>query len=76
MANQTITRLLTDKANVGTTTIDVLNDDKALGDGEILVKVDQFGLSSNNITYAALGDFMNYWKFFPTGQDGWGHMPV
>ena len=25
---------------------------------------------ANNITYAAFGDLMNYWQFFPTGQDG------
>ena len=36
---------------------------------------DSFGLTANNVTYALLGDGMNYWKFFP-GPEGWGRMPV
>jgi hypothetical protein len=33
-------------------------------------------LTTNNITYAAFGDALGYWQFFPTGEAGWGHMPV
>jgi hypothetical protein len=44
--------------------------------GEIVLRLDRFALTTNNITYAAFGDAMQYWDFFPTGQDGWGHMPV
>ncbi|MCZ8254967.1 MAG: DUF2855 family protein, partial [Polaromonas sp.] len=33
-------------------------------------------LTANNITYAAFGDAMNYWQFFPTGEEGWGCIPV
>jgi hypothetical protein len=44
-------------------------------DGEALLAVDSFGLTTNNITYALMGDAMNYWNFFPA-EDGWGHMPV
>ena len=44
-------------------------------EGEALLRVDSFGLTSNNITYAVFGDSMNYWDFFPA-EDGWGHMPV
>jgi hypothetical protein len=44
-------------------------------DGEALLTVERFGLTSNNITYAAFGDAMSYWKFFPA-PDGWGRMPV
>ncbi|HXB15925.1 MAG TPA: DUF2855 family protein [Solirubrobacteraceae bacterium] len=43
--------------------------------GQALLAVDRFGLTSNNITYAAFGDAMSYWDFFP-GPDGWGRMPV
>ena len=46
-----------------------------LEDGQALLTVDSFGVTANNITYAVLGDAMNYWKFFP-GPDGWGRMPV
>jgi hypothetical protein len=44
-------------------------------DGEALMAVERFGLTSNNITYAAFGEAMSYWKFFPA-PDGWGRMPV
>lgn len=47
-----------------------------LADGQIRVQIDSFALTSNNITYAAFGDAMNYWQFFPTGQEGWGSIPV
>ena len=43
--------------------------------GEALLRVDCFGLSANNITYAALGDSMRYWEFFPA-RDGYGRVPV
>jgi hypothetical protein len=29
----------------------------------------------NNITYAAFGDVMSYWSFFPA-ESGWGRIPV
>lgn len=50
-----------------------------LEEGELLVKVDQFAFTSNNITYAVAGDFLGYWQFFPpvgTDSDGWGVIPV
>ena len=50
--------------------------DSALQDGEIRVQVVRFALTCNNITYAALGDMLNYWQFFPTGEAGWGIVPV
>jgi hypothetical protein len=34
-------------------------------DGEVVVEVSSFGLSSNNITYAEMGDALGYWRFFP-----------
>jgi hypothetical protein len=37
--------------------------------------IDRFGFSSNNITYAVLGEAMRYWEFFP-GPEGWGKVPV
>jgi hypothetical protein len=47
----------------------------ALADGEVLLKVDQFALTTNNITYAETGDRLGYWQFYPA-PDGWGHIPV
>ncbi|HUE25803.1 MAG TPA: DUF2855 family protein [Solirubrobacteraceae bacterium] len=43
--------------------------------GQAVLSVEAFGLTSNNITYAAFGEAMSYWKFFPA-PDGWGRMPV
>lgn len=37
--------------------------------------MDAFGLTTNNITYAVMGEAMNYWEFFPA-EDGWGRVPV
>ncbi|MES2632956.1 MAG: DUF2855 family protein [Pseudomonadota bacterium] len=51
-------------------------DDAPLSEGQIRVHVDSFALTANNITYAAFGDAMNYWRFFPTGEAGWGIIPV
>ena len=43
--------------------------------GEALMKVDHFSFTANNITYAAFGDAMKYWDFFPA-PEGWGMVPV
>ncbi len=45
------------------------------GEGEALLAVERFGLTSNNITYAAFGEAMSYWRFFPA-VEGWGRVPV
>ena len=47
-----------------------------LVEGEVRMKIDAFALTSNNITYAAFGDTMNYWGFFPTGDAVTGCIPV
>ena len=43
--------------------------------GEVLLEIDRFALTANNITYAVFGDAMRYWDFFPA-PEGWGHVPV
>ena len=47
----------------------------ALDEGDARLRVDAFGLTANNITYAAFGDAMQYWSFFPAA-DAWGRIPV
>ena len=42
---------------------------------QVLLRVDRFALTSNNITYAVAGDMLGYWNFFPT-EAGWGRIPV
>jgi hypothetical protein len=48
----------------------------ALERGQALLKVDKFAFTANNITYAACGEAMDYWKFFPATDDRWGCIPV
>jgi len=43
--------------------------------GQVLLKVDRFALTANNITYGVAGDMIGYWQFFPA-PDGWGRIPV
>lgn len=47
----------------------------ALNTGQVLLKVSEFSLTANNITYAAMGDFLKYWEFFPAAE-GEGIIPV
>ena len=45
--------------------------------GQALLRVDAFALTSNNVTYAAFGDALNYWGFFPARDAStWGRVPV
>ena len=43
--------------------------------GQALLRVDTFGLTANNVTYAVFGEAMHYWDFFPA-EDGWGRVPM
>ncbi|MBP9059335.1 MAG: DUF2855 family protein, partial [Rhodoferax sp.] len=50
-----------------------------LSSGQVRVRIDKFALTSNNITYAAFGEAMNYWAFFPVDgpeHEAWGRIPV
>lgn len=49
--------------------------DIPLKEAQVRLGVEQFALTSNNITYAAFGEAMNYWSFYPAA-DGWGRIPV
>ena len=48
---------------------------EAPAEGEVALRVERFGLTANNVTYGALGDKLDYWRFFPA-PDGWGRIPV
>jgi len=73
----TLTRLQTRKNALGTTRVQHTLDEGLLQPDELLLRVDRFSLTTNNITYAAFGDaMMKYWSFFPSGDAQWGHMPV
>ncbi len=46
-----------------------------LDEGEVLVAIDQFGLTSNNVSYAISGDTIGYWGYYPA-EGNWGKVPV
>ncbi|PKQ03703.1 MAG: DUF2855 domain-containing protein [Alphaproteobacteria bacterium HGW-Alphaproteobacteria-11] len=50
-------------------------EDIALDEGQVLVEIEKFAFTANNITYAVAGDMLNYWSFFPA-EAGWGRIPV
>jgi hypothetical protein len=50
--------------------------DEPLADGAVRLRIERFGLTSNNVTYAAFGEAMHYWSFFPTGNPATGCVPV
>ena len=57
--------------------------DTALSAGQIRLRVERFGLSANNVTYAVLGNEFSfgpgdwgYFDFFPSGDEGQGVVPV
>jgi len=52
-----------------------LPDADALPDDALLVKIDRFAFTANNITYAVLGDQLKYWQLFPAPND-FGNIPV
>ena len=54
----------------------IVHDDvPALAEGEVLVAIDKFGLTANNVSYAVSGDMIGYWNFYPA-EAPWGKVPV
>ena len=57
-----------------------------LAPGQIMLEIDKFALTANNITYAVVGEQIGYWQFFPphsqtpdgikVDTNGWGILPV
>ncbi|WP_415768797.1 DUF2855 family protein [Pseudomonas sp. LB3P38] len=72
----TVTRLITRKNALDQSRIEQEQRSLIPADGEVIFKIDRCALTTNNITYAAYGDSMNYWEFFPTGLAEWGHIPA
>jgi hypothetical protein len=52
-----------------------LPDAAALSDEALLVKIDRFAFTANNITYAVTGEQLKYWQLFPAPQN-FGNIPV
>lgn len=43
--------------------------------GEVVVAIDRFALTANNVSYALTGESIGYWGYFPIDAD-WGLVPV
>lgn len=46
-----------------------------LADGAVRLEVESFSVTSNNITYAVVGEQIGYWNFFPA-PEGFGIVPM
>ena len=69
--NQTLTVNKRDYSDTAVTDEEV----NALESGQVLLKILDFSFTANNITYAAMGDMLKYWEFFPA-EEGRGVIPV
>lgn len=47
----------------------------ALADGEVLVAIESFALTANNVSYALSGNMIGYWGYFPV-EGSWGKVPA
>jgi len=56
------------------------DDVPVVAEGQALLRIESFGLSANNVTYAVMGEQMRYWQFFPPASPAdaatWGRVPV
>jgi len=55
--------------------------DKPLADGAVRLAIESFSVTSNNVTYAVVGEQVGYWNFFPAPEGKgivpmWGHAKV
>jgi len=68
---------LVKRGDLGTTEIRPGPDqaDIELAAGQVLLAIDSFSLTANNVTYGAMGEAMKYFEFFPA-PDGWGKVPA
>ncbi len=58
-----------------TRVVDETTGPDELADGQVLMALDRFAFTANNISYAVSGDLIGYWRFFPT-QEPWVRLPV
>ena len=60
-------RLLVNKKDIHQINFDVQNA-RILKAGEVRLRIEHFAFTSNNITYAVLGEKFKYWNFFPFSE--------
>lgn len=47
-----------------------------LPDGQVRFEVERFSITANTTTYAEFGDMLDYWGFWPSGDDTFGRVPA
>ncbi|WP_445777826.1 DUF2855 family protein [Shewanella sp.] len=65
------------KQHLQTTRVIDLDMSAPMGLNDVLLQVDKFALTANNISYGITGDTLGYWRFFPSDEpQQWGRLPV
>ena len=54
-----------DKKELHKTRIADMHIESELAENELILSIDKFALTANNITYGMAGDSLGYWRFFP-----------
>jgi len=49
--------------------------DGAVKPGDVLVVIERYAMTANNVTYGVVGEKIGYWQFFPA-EESWGIIPV
>lgn len=57
-----------EKQHLEKTRIAPLIIEQSLKKDEVILKIDKFALTANNISYGVTGDLLGYWRFFPTQE--------
>lgn len=67
--------IVIDKKDISNANIEI-SDIPELDEDQLLLKIEGFALTANNISYAGAGDKMGYWQFFPSEDSSNGIVPV
>jgi len=55
--------------------VDGIGADTPVSGAELLLKVERFAFTANNVTYGVAGDQIGYWQFFPPFGGLYGYFP-
>ncbi len=67
--------IVIDKKDIAKATIEI-SDIAELEEDQLLLKIEGYALTANNISYASTGDLVGYWNFFPAEDVSNGIVPV
>lgn len=70
------TDLIVDRRDLSRTDCVMHDIPDAPPEGQVLLRIDRFALTANNITYAVAPAEIGYWNFFPVEKEHWGRVPV